>query len=277
MVPDWNKILIIKLRAIGDVILTTPVFFNLRKQFPSAQIDFVTEKTAYPLVQSNKYIDHIFLAPVKQERTFRNEWFFFRSIRKQNYDVCIDLFGNPRSAIISFFSGAKSKVGFNFRGRKYLYQVRLPSRADQIHEVDFNLDVLRYFNIPVPNRYPQIFPDSSSIGYAREIFLKLNFGNYPVIALNPAASWPAKKWPHIYFVKLAHLLYDKYKTRFLILWGPGEFEDAEKLVREIGEHAKLHPATNLLEQAALLSLCDLYIGNDTGPMHMAAAVGIPTI
>ena len=118
--------------------------------------------------------------------------------------------------VFSAISGAKLRVGFDFRGRKYLYHVRIPSRADQIHEVDFNLDVLRYFDIPVQTRYPQILPDSTSITNAKDIFLKLNFGDSPVIALNPAASWPAKKWPAKHFVDLAYLLSNEYNTKFLI-------------------------------------------------------------
>jgi len=277
MLPDWNKIAIIKLRAIGDVILTTPVFHNLREQFPEAQIDFITEKAAFPLVKNDKYLDQIFIAPKGEDRKLRNDWRFLKKIRQQKYEVCIDLFGNPRSAIITFLSGAKLRVGFNFRGRKYLYHVRLPSRAAEIHEVDFNLDVLKYYNIPVQNRFPQIFLDSESIKRARVIFSELQFTDYSIVVFNPAGSWPSKKWPLKHFSELANKLHSKYNFKFLILWGPCEFDEAEKLAKSIGENAKLHPETNLIEQAALLSLCDLYIGNDTGPMHMATAVGTPTI
>ena len=277
MLPEWHKILIIKLRAIGDVILTTPVIQNLRQQFPTAQIDFVVEKPALPILTNNPHLDHVFLSPSGKERSFARDWQFIHTLRRQKYDVAIDLFGNPRSALITLFSGADLRVGFNFRGRKVAYQVRISSRANHVHEVDFNLDALRYFSIPLSAIQPQVFIGDKEIERAKAIFTDLRFGDSAVIAVNPAGSWQAKRWPMTYFAKLANLIQQQYPVRFLILWGPGEKEIAESLVQLIGKAAQVHPPTNLGEQAALLSFCRLFIGNDSGPMHLAAAVGIPTL
>ena len=277
MLPEWKKILIIKLRAIGDVILTTPVFRNLREQFSDSQIDFIVEEPAYPLVSENSNVDNIFIAPSGKTRNFKNDRKFIKNIRQQKYDVCIDLFGNPRSALITLLSGAKLRIGFNFRIRKYAYHVQIPSRADQIHEVEFNLDALRYFDIPVQSQKTQIFLQKSDIEKAQTICKELNFAEFPVIALNPSASWPAKKWPLNHFAELAKSLIESFDIRILVLWGPGEFADARTLVSKIGKYAEVHPATGLAEQAALLSICDLYIGNDTSLMHMAAALEVPAI
>ncbi len=277
MLPEWNKILIIKLRAIGDVILTTPVFQNLKAQFPNCQIDFVVEKPAYSLVTENPDLDNIWIAPYGEDLNFKNDQKFFKNIRQQKYDVCFDLFGNPRSALISLFSRAKLRVGFDFRIRKYAYHIKIPSRADQIHEVKFNLDALNYFDIPVKYTQPRLFLKKPDLIKAQIVLKELNFDQVPVIALNPSASWPAKKWPLNYFADLGKALLEKFNAGILVLWGPGELDDAKKLANKIGNRCGVHPATNLSEQAALLSLCNLYIGNDTSPMHIAAAVGIPTV
>ena len=277
MPPEWNKILIIKLRAIGDVILTTPVFQNLRAQFPNCQIDFIVEKPAYPLVAENPDLDNIWIAPYGEELSFKNDQKFFKNIRRQKYDVCFDLFGNPRSALISLFSRTKLRVGFDFRIRKYAYHIKIPSRAAQVHEVKFNLDALNYFDIPVKSEQPRIFMKKSDLKKARTIMKELDYNQVPVIALNPSASWPAKKWPLNYFADLGMSVLENFNARILVLWGPGELDDAKKLADKIGSYAAVHPATDISEQAALLSLCNLYVGNDTSPMHMAAAVGIPTV
>lgn len=275
--PEWNKILIIKLRAIGDVILTTPVFKNLREQFPDAQIDFAVEEPAYSLVKADKNLNRIFMAPSGKNRTLSQDRKFFGEIRHEKYDVCIDLFGNPRSALITLFSAAKLRVGYHFRGRKYAYQEKFSSRVSEVHEVDFNLDALRHFNIPIRYRQPEIHINEADLRTARSIFKELHIDDLPVVALNPAGSWPAKKWPLSRFAQLAKMLHEEFHFRFLILWGPGELAEAQLLARKIGSVAVVHPETTLSQQAALLSLCQLFIGNDTGPMHIAAAVGIATI
>jgi len=277
MLPEWHKILLIKLRAIGDVILTTPVIQNFRQQYPTAQIDFVIEKSALPILKSNPDLDHVFVATSGNDRSIARDWRLLRMLQRQKYDVAIDLFGNPRSAWLTLLSGAALRVGFDFRGRKYAYHVRIPSRANQVHEVDFNLDALRYFSIPVANPQPYLAIDNADIVLAKAIFADLNFHDAAVVALNPAGSWPAKRWPLDYFAKLADLLQNQFPVRFLVLWGPGEMKYAESLALIIGKLAQVHPPTTLSEQAALLSLCRLFVGNDSGPMHLAAAIGIPTI
>ncbi|HDL19106.1 MAG TPA: lipopolysaccharide heptosyltransferase II [Bacteroidetes bacterium] len=277
MLPEWKKILIVKLRAIGDVILTTPVFRNLREQFPDAQIDFVVEKPAYPLIQTDKNLNRVFIAPSGKNRTVSRERKFFKEIRREKYDVCIDLFGNPRSALITLFSGAKLRVGYYFRGRKYAYQEKFSSRVSEVHEVEFNLDALRHFNIPIRFKQPEIHINEVDLAAAHSIFEKLYTDDFPVAALNPAGSWPAKKWPLPRFAQLAKMLHEEFHFRFVVLWGPGELAEAQLLAEKIGPVAAVHPETTLSQQAALLALCQLFIGNDTGPMHIAAAVGISTI
>ena len=277
MLTNWNRILIIKLRAIGDVILTTPVFENLRNSFPNSQIDFIVEKPSASLVAEDKNINSILIAPSGKDRKFKNDWQFFRKIRKQKYDVCIDLFGNPRSAIITLFSNAKLRVGYSYRGRKYAYQEKFSSNVSQIHEVEFNLDAVRHFDIPIVTKQPKIYLRDLDLKTAQKIIDGLNYSDKSIIALNPCASWPAKMWPTTYFTKLAKIILKKYDVKFIVLWGPREKDVALELKNKIGENAKIHPPTTLTEQAALLSLCDLFIGNDTGPMHLSAAVGIPTL
>ena len=189
MLTNWNRILIIKLRAIGDVILTTPVFENLRNSFPNSQIDFIVEKPSASLVAEDKNINSILIAPSGKDRKFKNDWQFFRKIRKQKYDVCIDLFGNPRSAIITLFSNAKLRVGYSYRGRKYAYQEKFSSNVSQIHEVEFNLDAVRHFDIPIVTKQPKIYLRDLDLKTAQKIIDGLNYSDKSIIALNPFASW----------------------------------------------------------------------------------------
>jgi heptosyltransferase-3 len=150
--PNFQKILVIKLRAIGDVILATPVLENLRQAFPPARIDFLTEKFCWPIVRGHPTLHEVLVLDRKQPGATRA---LIRHIRECHYDVVFDLFVNPRSALLTLLSGASTRVGFRFRGRQYAYNIKVEPRGDRVHEVEFNLDALRALQIPIVTRQPR--------------------------------------------------------------------------------------------------------------------------
>jgi len=283
MSEKFEKILIIKLRAIGDVVMSTAVLDGIRAAYPKARIDFLTETESKDIVFGNPILNQVIVYDRKRiaksfflKRMIENLRLIAR-IRNQRYDFIFDFFGNPRSAWITFLSGAKTRVGYNYRLRKFAYNVVVRSRANEVHEVDWHLDALKALDIPVEEKNLYVAVGEGSKNLAESFWQEAGLVGYPVIAINFSGGWPTKKWPLDRFAHLIDLLSANYPAKIIILWGPGEKEEAEKLQRLTTSPTALIPQTTLKQLAAILAKTDLMVTTDSGPMHIAAAMGTPCV
>jgi lipopolysaccharide heptosyltransferase II len=268
-----EKILVIKLRAIGDVLLSTPVIKNLKNNFPNASIDFLTEPQSTDILKGNSYLNDVIIFGRKEKGYLR----FLNSLKKRKYDLVIDLFCNPRSAQMAFSTRATYRVGYSFRLRKYAYNVLLKSRSNEVHNVDFNLDALRALGLNVNQRIPVLQIGSTETEFAREFFKKEFLEGDKIVGLNAGGGWEAKLWGLPKFAELADRLIENYNYRVLIFWGPGQEQIHETLKKMMRYKPVIAPATSLKEMAALQKKCEFIVSNDSGPMHIAASVGVPTM
>lgn len=280
MTKNFQKILVIKLRAIGDVILATPVLDNLAAAFPQAAIDFLTEPASAPIVQHHPGIQELIVldrrarAQLPRFARLRENFAFMQKLRDKKYDVVFDLFGNPRSALLAYFSHAPLRVGYDFRVRRLAYNHLVVPRGDRVHEVDFNLDALRSLDIPIVTKKLRV----EYTGETHEEIAKwwreqkLDQANL-VIGLNPSGGWYTKRWPLASFAQLGDRLAHDWDATILLLWGSREEQrDANEITRLMRSPARLAPPTDLAQSGALLARLHLLVSNDSGPMHLAAAM-----
>jgi ADP-heptose:LPS heptosyltransferase len=281
--PPVFRILVIKLRAIGDVVLATAVLPNLKKAYPKAEIHFLTEKPSVPVLEGNPFVDRIDTAPADPWSGSRSgaswaEFFQFISrLRRAQYDLVFDLFGNPRSAWLTALSGAGIRVGFDFRGRRFAYNRVVEPRGDRVHEVEFNLDALRHAGVPIIDSKP-MFPVGQKDAETVDRWISASgLRRERLAALHVWGSWPAKRWGLDSFARLGDKLVGRYGLDVVLLWGPGEKKNAETVRGGMRCPSVLAPEWTLKELGALFSRCRLTVANDSGPMHISAAVGAPTI
>lgn len=276
MKPRADKVLVIKLRAIGDVVLSTAVLPNIRKAYPSAAVHFLTEKASAPVLEHHPDVDRVLVLPGRG-RGIAGAAAFYRGFLRERYDLVFDLFGNPRSAFLTLLSGAPARVGFSFRGRSIAYNIRVEPRGDRVHEVEFNLDALRAVDIPVLVSQPRMPVTDRGLA-AMDAWLGASGirGDF-CVGMHVWGSWPAKRWDIGRFAELADLLVRKHKAAVIWTWGPGEEAHARAAQAAAACPTHLAPPTSLHELAALFSRCSLVIANDSGPMHVAAALGVPTV
>ena len=267
-----NRILVIKPGAIGDVILSTPVIENLRHNFPGAVINFLTQSYCSDAVEGNPFLDRVLTYDIGKGDS---SVCLIKNIHNQKYDLILDLFGNPRTAIIVFNSDAKYKVGYRFGWRKFAYNIKVKPRSSEVHNVDFNLDSLRKLNLEIITRKPRIEINTVHREFADEFFRVNNLERGQTAGINPCGTWETKVWPAEKYIELGKKLSGNY--RILIFWGYGqEKTEAEKIKNAIGEQALIIPEVNLKYMGALLEKCRVFITNDTGPMHIAWALGVNT-
>ncbi len=285
-IREVKKILVIRPGAIGDVILTTPFVRALKKSNPNIEIDYIAAPFPAKALEGNPYINRVIVFDKNELKkggpfaTIINTIRFYMSLRKQNYDVVFDLFGNMRTAVMSFFTGSKHRVGFTFRIRKYLYTVKVKPDSVPKYNVWYHMDLLKALNIPDDGDSTDFFISPESDNKAREFMKVFNPELKPVIGLNPSGTWPTKRWPLKRFAELAVMISKELpEYRMLVFWGPGEEEYAGEIVRLSGikDRIGVIPRTSLNEMAAILKRLEVLITNDGGPKHIASALKVPTI
>jgi heptosyltransferase III len=269
-----KKILIIKLRGIGDVILSTVVLKNLKDQFPSAEIDYLTEKPGKDALSNIPEINNILL--LDRKSTFQKIR-QLSEIRRRKYDLVFDFFTNPTTAQITFFSGAKYRVGFPYRGRKYAYNLFGPADRNKYHSADLHLKTLENIGISADKKDLLFSLSTEEIAFSEKFISENNLENKVLVGLCPSGGWQSKKCSPEKFAEFANLINQHYNVEFLILWGPGDYDDAVGIKKSVNFNAIISPSTKIKQMASLISKCTVLIANDSGPMHISAALGTPTI
>jgi len=268
-----KKVLCIKPRGIGDIVLSTIVLENLASYFPYAKIDYLVEDFAKDSLRNNPFVNKIL--------TMRNKEFSLkvaRRIRKEKYDLVLDLWSNPRSAQITFFSGAKHRVGFSYRGRRYAYNLLASSSRGDHHSAEHNLELLKPINVPVTSKRIHYYVSEKENDSGKKFIQDHFSAGDIIIGIIPSGGWASKRCDASKWVSVCENIFTSFdKIKFLILWGPGDENDAEFIKARLGEKSVLAPETDVSSLSGLIKNCTLVIANDSGPMHISAALGIPTL
>jgi len=277
LIPGPRKILVIRLRYIGDVLLSTPCLTALRKKFPEAKICYLAENSAAPALENNPDISETIVC--SRSAGIIEQLHLVRRLRGEKFDLVFDFLGNPRSALYTFFTGSRCRVGFNVRIRKIFYNavVRPFPGEDEPDAIDVYLNALKFAGIEPAGRKTVLRLKEEETGKAEEFLRKLGVkpGN-PVAALNPGGSRRAKRWPIENFARLADMLSGD-GIKVMIFSGPDEAETREKMSALMKSRPVFNEYADLRATAALIQKCSCFVSNDTGPMHIGPAVGTPTI
>jgi heptosyltransferase-3 len=297
-----KKILVIKLRHIGDVLLTVPVFRALREKFPDAHIAALVNSGTEDVLTGNTLIDDIItfdrgIKKINPAQKYFRELSFIKEIRMKKFDMAIDLTGGDRPAIISLLSGAKYRFAHSpvYSGfwRKSLY-THLAKRDFHKHTVLQNLDVIGEFGITTNNTAVDIFIPEDARRFAKKIFDERGIapGN-KIVHIHPTSRWLFKCVSNEYMAEVIKWLIEK-GIYVIVTSSPDkiEMEKTKRILSLVGDSPPMgrNPRviddsriidlcgkTNIKELAAVSSMSNLFIGVDSAPMHIAAAVGTPVI
>lgn len=285
-----EKILVINLMHIGDLLLVTPVLRALRSQYLDAYIALLADKKLEDLVRLNKNIDELI---VIDKKGYHNTPFryleFIGQIRHKNFDIVINLHANERASFIAALSGGKKIIGYSTLGPGLFFDKVVPNRKAIKHQVHAHFDVL-WEGLAIHDfgdRGIEMWLDEAAENTANTIWGDA-YGNKPeeqltkVVGLNIGASWPTKRWPKESYARVAERLLDKgYGVAFF--GGPMDValvEETLALMNQPRQHPLLKVFTgkmSLMELAALLKRCAVLVTNDSGPMHIAVAMKVPVV
>ncbi len=274
------RILIVRLSAIGDVIHGIPVLCALRAALPDAFLAWITEGTAGDVLDGHPVLDELVRVPRRYWKSPREVWNMRRRLRELNFDITLDLQCLSKSAITAWLSGAPRRIGKSGEHGRELSRVFNNElvEAGGTHVIEHYLSMLRTLGIESPEvRFD--LPERAADAQVADKFLRESgLAGQRFAVLNPGAGWPSKMWPAERYGELAQHLFRTHGIRSIAVWGtPAEAPLAESIVAASDGHAIVAPPTSMLELGALCRRAALFVGSDTGPMHLAVAVGTPTV
>jgi len=271
------KYLLIQLRRIGDVLMTTPSIRLLRESYPDADLTFLTESPSDQVLNENPNLQEILL--YRKPESIAESIRFFLNLRSRKFDCVIDFHGNPRSALMTRFSGAPMRIGFDFRGRSQAYTHPVKISGKVTYSAADKAQLLRPLGISASDFRLDFFPEEKDQIFAENLFRKLGVEeNDFVVSLSPVSRQPYKVWPADRFAQVADWLAEKYNAKILFLFGPGEKHFIESVRASMKMPALPdYSVPTLPETLSILQKVDLHLGNDNGIRHFAVAADTPSL
>lgn len=286
------NILLVRLRLIGDVIFTTPAIRAVRRHFPNAQLDYIVEEEAAQAVDGNPHIDRVIVAASpKAPGRLRKDFALVRQLRARRYDLAIDFHGGPRSSLLTWLSGAPQRIGYTVKARSWMYTTTVPRPlfSRRCHSVQNQWDLLTPLGIGPPDPAVDSTEMTDDPAATAEIDRRLaNAGvkaGDPVIVVHVSAGNPFRRWPAASFVDVVCRLIAKDRGRRVILTsGPSDRDAARQIadaararLPEAERGAIIHGEFDVAGLRALIGRAALYIGGDSGPLHIASTTQTPVV
>ncbi len=292
-----KRVLVIRPDEIGDVVMNTPFLRELRHNLPDAEITLLVKPVAYNLMELCPYVNEVLTFECTRWHTWKLQYFIqsFQFARRHLWMQGFDIAIMPRwdtdhssATFLSYFSGTPLRLGYSEKvnvDKKQLNRSfdRLLTHVLQDsslkHEVEHNLDVIRFLGGKVKDDKLELWYAEKEVSFANDLLRNKGVeSNDLLVAICPGAGAPKRQWPLPFYIELCQWLQKEYHARLIIIGGPGEEILGEELQRELGTSIiNVVGKVTLRQMAALVKQCSFYVGNDTGPMHIAAALDIPIV
>jgi len=278
---EKENILVIDLLYMGDLIFATPFFRQLRKNYPDSKIDIIVNSNFYDLIEDNPYFDKVIA--YDKNWSIKDSYNFAKRIKKNNYDLGINIHGNWRTILLMYLISPDYNIGYGGDG-KSIFLDKTIETTDDLHMVEVYLQFLekmglkRYENSKLELRVNEEAKISVQKFLDKKYKEKNLAKDKSLIALNTGGTWPTKRWPEFKFAKLADKIIEN-GNEVIFVGGPSDKKRVEYIISMMEKDRVINATgkTNIKELAALVKKCDLVISNDSGPVHVAAAVGTKTI
>lgn len=286
--PDPRKILVIDFGQLGDVVLSLPALSAVRARFPRAHISVAVGRPGVPVVELSGCadqvagVDRVALRDGPKPLSLWRIARFVREVRRDRYDLVIDLHSLSETNLLGYLSGAPRRLFARRPGRSLdslsNFRPRPPVEDTKKHAVDRYLDVLGPLGIGQVSRVPRLKPRAEDDRAVEEIFRKERVGqDAPLVGLFPGAGHHSRRWPIGRFAELARTLENNDGLRSLLFAGPEERQLVREARSEFPRSTVLLDRLTVPQLAAALARLAVFVSNDTGPMHIAAAVGAPVV
>ncbi|MDH5511115.1 MAG: lipopolysaccharide heptosyltransferase II [Nitrospinota bacterium] len=276
-----RKILVLRLRSIGDILLSNPSLAALKRTFPRAVIHFVVDDVFEDLLYNNKNVDMVITNPRdKSSRGLMTDIAFIRRLRQENYDLAVDLQAGPRGAFAALLSGARHRIGHHFQFRNWLcynMKAETPYPDDHSWRVQFKVVTPLGAQWPEEPEYFLDFPESATQSITNKLEKEGLMFDRPLVLLHPGARTPVKRWPAESMGALARWLVDEMEMAVILAGSASDDEEIKTIRRASGYALPAYTDLTLWQLAALIKMSAMIVCNDSGPMHMAGVLDTPVV
>lgn len=265
-----KKILLVQLRQLGDILLTTPSIREIKKQWPEASIDFLAHPMGKLILDGNPHLSKVLT--YDEKASWRDQLRFLRMLKNQRYDLVLDFMYNPRSALYAFATRAPKRLAFPSR-REFFFTDIVPQSQTVEYIVREKFRYLKALGLNPTEETLELPWNEAHVKTTTDFFQRNpSFEKAKVrVAISPTHRRAERQWPIERYAQLADRLVKDYKASIVWIWGPGEEEFVRNAIALCKEPMLLAPKTSFRELAAFLANCDLFIGNSNGPSHVAVA------
>jgi len=283
--PSTESVLVVRLKALGDIVLSLPLVNSLRRSFPEARIDYLCLEGYGEATGENRDLDSV----IEFRKGILSQAELMLRLRRTEYDLAIDLISSPRSSVITLFSGADMRIGMDVGRHNFCYHKVLPrtisrnGRRVRCYTMDANREIARMLNLKSDqwadsdNMYRIDFATTEGDRkWTEELLSGTNGGVEGYIGIVPAAKYEAKRWPLESFSEFVKMLTEQTGYIPVMIWGPGEEETVDYIVRE-NPGALKPPLIGISRLGGLIGRMDCLVGVDSGPKHLAVIQGVPTL
>lgn len=291
-----NRILVIQLRQLGDILLTTPVLRRLNLLYPRAQVDVLTHSMGRLVLSNNPFLKQHWV--YHEDDGIWQQLQLMSDMRRRGYDRSYDFMANPRSALFSSFAGAKEKLAITTRRSVFYTETFAPSEAGQSPYIcREKLQLVDYFAardacsiqqsaINKEGCLPELYWSVENDLWALRWMFAQNQSESAGVStrklkliVSPTHRKPARRWPLENYAELSRLLTQKFGNRIQLtwLWGPGEENDIDEILGQFHGSGVKAPRSSFSQMAALIKCHDLFLGNSNGPSHVAVAAGVSSL
>jgi lipopolysaccharide heptosyltransferase II len=286
-----SRILLVRLRLLGDVVFTTPLLRALRRRYPDARLTYVVEPLAAPVVRDNPHLDEVIVVPKRQGlRRWVDDWFWAKQFRAARFDIAIDLHGGPRAAWLTWASRAPMRIGYETTGRRWMY-THLVARPEDLaarHSVRNQWDLLGPLGIDAPDPARDAVEMRGDPAADDRVERRLREAGIrrddALVVVHVSAGNPFRRWPPEAFAQVViELARRDPARRFVLTSGPSDHDAARAIVHRVRERLGAaamvvsHPELDIAELRSLTARAAVYIGGDSGPLHIAATTEAPIV
>jgi len=276
-----KKILIFNVNWLGDVLFSTATIRNIRRNYPDSFIACIIPSRCYPILKGNPHLDEIIIFDEKdRHKGLFAQLNFIQFLKAKKFDTVFLLHRSFSRALICFLSGIPERFGYYTRKRGFILTKKIMAPdPNALHRIDYYLNIIEQAGLKVEDRFTEFFISEEDLKFVDDFLNKNNLAkNEFLVAINPGGNWLPKRWPKDYWAQLADRLISEFGAKVIITGSQKDIEEA----LEIKTKMKAEPILacgifNLKQLGALAKRVDLFITADTGPLHIANAVGAKKI
>ena len=287
-----HEILVVRLTSLGDVLMSLPAVKALKEGLPGTKVSWLVEGSVAELLSHQNFVDHVIRFPrdlivgsAKRgsgPRVLRHLGLFLKTLRARRYDAIVDFHGILKSALLDYAARAEKRIGFGRtfakEGSWLAYDERVDASDTHLNKVERNMLLARRLGVNGAIPQVELVAPPSAEEYVNDLLAKHDI-RPPIVALFPFCSKGSlfKRWELANYAELLKRMKESIRATVLILWGPGEEEEAKRL-RDMADTGIVLPDNlDVAQLCALLKRADMYVGGDTGVMHLAAFSGVPVL